>query len=507
MFLVFDTITDEFGNKQFCRNLPTNITTGKINHLDFDHEDLNNKIDTTSQTTGEKGIDFYLKYFTNRNEILGKTLDTQSDLFITDYDSIKDKDVKYFYPIHMNSQLLIEMFCLSPKQYNFHDYIEKDINDGKCYLMLDQSWETYYFHSHFLEKKIFETFPQLSFKNIIWVTGNDDQFDNVNYKKYIPQGIYNNLSMEAITNGWKQRDTVSEEHKQKHKDLNIEHINLYERRLSYCWRSPGDHDIPGIVTYNKISNTCRERIKMKRERQSYFLCYNRRPRYERLLFLTYLGMEDMLDKNITIWSLGMTWGTNKWSKQGYDFGYPEYEHMFNLLSKDTLNNLWEDENYAARFMSMLENLKNAGDSKNWSHYPMHNVHSEFDMDIEDFDDSYFHIVVEASIEQSELFICEKSLKPFLMYQMPLVFGNPNTIKKLRIDGYDVFDDFIDHSYDTELTFDKRMFKLIEEMKRLKNTPKDVITNYYFNNIERFENNKNNLLYKSFQRYKFWQKYE
>jgi hypothetical protein len=52
----------------------------------------------------------------------------------------------------------------------------------------------------------------------------------------------------------------------------------------------------------------------------------------------------------------------------------------------------------------------------------------------------------------------------------------------------MFDDIIDHSYDEIINHKDRLFKIVEEIKRL-NEKKEEIKGFYKNNYERFEKNK------------------
>lgn len=72
--------------------------------------------------------------------------------------------------------------------------------------------------------------------------------------------------------------------------------------------------------------------------------------------------------------------------------------------------------------------------------------------------SYIHLVTETTVI-SRLFITEKTWKPIAAGNLFLIFGNRGSIKYLRDQGVDVFDDIIDHSYDAEPDWRKRMEKL------------------------------------------------
>jgi hypothetical protein len=78
-----------------------------------------------------------------------------------------------------------------------------------------------------------------------------------------------------------------------------------------------------------------------------------------------------------------------------------------------------------------------------------------DLSIPELTDTYIHLVTESTI-MPRVFITEKTWKPIAAQQLFLVFGNPGTVSALRQLGIDVFDDIIDHSYDIELDWSKRI---------------------------------------------------
>lgn len=85
--------------------------------------------------------------------------------------------------------------------------------------------------------------------------------------------------------------------------------------------------------------------------------------------------------------------------------------------------------------------------------------------------SLFHMVLEMhsnTITENIKFIkaSEKSYKGFDSYQIPIWFSTPGVVEEIRKQGFDVFDDIIDHSYDTISDMKPRMEAVIREMKRL-----------------------------------------
>jgi len=104
----------------------------------------------------------------------------------------------------------------------------------------------------------------------------------------------------------------------------------------------------------------------------------------------------------------------------------------------------------------------------------------------------FSLVVESQLlkhnDNTPVDPSEKSLKPFAFKHPMIVWGPPLTLSWLRSWGFETFDNCIDERYDLEFDNAKRLSMIIEEVKRLINTPKD-----YFNTAEtrrRFDINYN-----------------
>jgi hypothetical protein len=72
------------------------------------------------------------------------------------------------------------------------------------------------------------------------------------------------------------------------------------------------------------------------------------------------------------------------------------------------------------------------------------------------------------VNSDRLFFTEKSAKPFLMSQIPLFIAAPGYVNQLRVLGFDLFDDIVDHSYDKEDYIFKRCDLVFNELKRLTN---------------------------------------
>jgi hypothetical protein len=90
------------------------------------------------------------------------------------------------------------------------------------------------------------------------------------------------------------------------------------------------------------------------------------------------------------------------------------------------------------------------------------------------------------------FLSEKSYKPFVTGQLFLIHGCLGTIAALREQGYDVFDDVIDHGYDMIEDPLVRTKMICEEVERLSIRTDDEWGDLLNSLVERFEYNYNHI---------------
>jgi hypothetical protein len=79
------------------------------------------------------------------------------------------------------------------------------------------------------------------------------------------------------------------------------------------------------------------------------------------------------------------------------------------------------------------------------------------------------LVVESGITNEH---SEKILKPCAFGHPFVVWGPPGYLKWLQQWGFETFNNCIDESYDLEKNHEKRLRLIVEEVKRLNQTPKD-----------------------------------
>lgn len=88
-----------------------------------------------------------------------------------------------------------------------------------------------------------------------------------------------------------------------------------------------------------------------------------------------------------------------------------------------------------------------------------------------FRQSMFNIVVESGDQSGPAtwksqFVTEKTFKAFGLRQIPIWFGVPNLVQTIRTLGFDMFDDIIDHSYDSIDNEERRMEAVVSQCVHL-----------------------------------------
>jgi len=214
----------------------------------------------------------------------------------------------------------------------------------------------------------------------------------------------------------------------------------------------------------------------------FFLCHNRSTKPHRYCMLTLLKHYEVLDN--TNWSLVPS------------FKCDNDQLFYEIFNKEDIKNYIEEIKY---FISLSIKKSDYELEEKWFTPNTAEINVEglpLWMRVPEkpltFENSYVNIVTESSYVNSEnvVHITEKSFRPFYYYQLPIFVASYHHIKHLKeIYGFDLFEDVIDHSYDNIISHRDRLFEIIKEIKRL-NEKQEEIKEFYKNNYERFEKNKN-----------------
>jgi len=100
----------------------------------------------------------------------------------------------------------------------------------------------------------------------------------------------------------------------------------------------------------------------------------------------------------------------------------------------------------------------------------------------------------------DFFISEKTFSCFSMMQIPIILGNPGTVRWLKNHGFYMFDSLIDNSYDLETDPNKRIKMAVDQLEKLKHYDPQKLFNEYKVKLE-FNKAKLEELYRYFNRTK------
>jgi len=108
-------------------------------------------------------------------------------------------------------------------------------------------------------------------------------------------------------------------------------------------------------------------------------------------------------------------------------------------------------------------------------------------------DSEKSLVIETYFEDPDM-VCftEKTMRVLQLPRPWLLFGNPGSVAKLREWGFDVFDDWIDHSYDTELDPVRRQRLILDQIHNTIPYTQSLLNDF----DQRAKNNRN--IFKQYQ---------
>lgn len=199
-----------------------------------------------------------------------------------------------------------------------------------------------------------------------------------------------------------------------------------------------------------------------------FSCYNKTTKEHRIQTLCFLKKYDIL-KNT-------------------DWTYVDPKLRINTFEPENLTG------YFAFVADELDYFKKIGlkysEYEEHKHKWLETNSSKYNINLTEicYSNCYINIITESLFYSPEVHISEKSFRPFYFMQLPIYVATHEHVKYLKKEfGFDMFDDLIDHSYDSEPNDKKRMGLVLNEIKRL-NDNKDLVIDFYKKNKNRFEKN-------------------
>lgn len=173
------------------------------------------------------------------------------------------------------------------------------------------------------------------------------------------------------------------------------------------------------------------------------LCYNRLPRHHRTVIVAHIINNKYQDQ--CLYSLGTFENHGRW----------HWKNSFPKLESEIESLINGPEIYPHIRESGVNLRSNQAHKLGWDHGL----------------NSYFQLVTETTPDNSRYpFITEKSLKPFAMMQPFIQYGPKDNVKNLKLYGFEIFDKWIDHSYDDEDDDIIRLQMVLKEFDRLQNIP-------------------------------------
>lgn len=236
-----------------------------------------------------------------------------------------------------------------------------------------------------------------------------------------------------------------------------------------------EEKLPRVVYATSHLDGVLEHKKWQKNNKSNFRCYSMNGWYWRFRDWTIdCSEENKIDKSI--------WFCCLQNRHRYHRGAAMlYLNHFKLIDKGICTANYKnikdifDVKYFAKQSILLKNLQSLENKLPLSFdisYDGYNDQSNpMNLNRELYDSTLVNLVTETFYNKnafnsvSEMFITEKTYKPFVAYQLPIIIGPKGIVQKLRDIGFDMFDDIIDHSYD-QLDDKQRVFGAIDSLKVL-----------------------------------------
>lgn len=224
----------------------------------------------------------------------------------------------------------------------------------------------------------------------------------------------------------------------------------------------------------------------KKDKESFFMCYNRMIKPHRIGLLVLLKREGILDE--IDWSLLRA--NEIKSNYTNDDGSISYNLLYGILDR----NEFEEYKNEVEYFHGLDVKKSKFEDGYKIDEPPYFIDFYKSYEMNPYGYSYVNIVTETNYNSTDVIhITEKSLIPLYYSQIPLILANyeHNSFLKNRY-NLDLFEDIIDYGYDLEPDPRKRLGMFVNEVKRL-HSKKEEIIEFYKNNENRFQENKNKIL--------------
>lgn len=114
-------------------------------------------------------------------------------------------------------------------------------------------------------------------------------------------------------------------------------------------------------------------------------------------------------------------------------------------------------------------------------------------------DTLFNIISETSFETDSTNLTEKSFKAFANSHPFLIIGDVGSNELVRSFGFELYDGLVDYSFDSIPERDKRLNEALKQIRNVYSIGKDGIIDWYKNNVDKIEYNRNKFFTYSFSK--------
>lgn len=366
-------------------------------------------------------------------------------------EDVKDKNEKYCVYLHVFEDLIN-----SPDSYTFlaHNRNDTDPNSWvPCVYMPKHIWED-------SEKG-----------NVLWIV--DWSSESYVSKDYIDISL---LPKALNIQQYEENLIVLTAAELRYKDINLgvqeycnrvkgkSHVFIYDTLATFLDRIQVNEQLNSTDFVDKKIKSIYE----KQDRHYYSVCYNRLPRMHRCYIVSHMKHYGYLDK--CNYSLGL-----QIPYIGQEYGIPKdirpdlTWYIRDLELDSNVNNTYLQLREASKDNDRVEQQISADYELD---IDLH--HNQADhLNIKQSMQTYLHVVTEtmsndnlASPLHAPTFITEKSYKPFFMLQPFIAFGSKDNLLSLQRQGFDVFDKWINVSYDGVKDEGDRLKMFLKELDRL-----------------------------------------
>jgi GDP-L-fucose synthase len=226
-----------------------------------------------------------------------------------------------------------------------------------------------------------------------------------------------------------------------------------------------------IVHNNQLIKLCTTEDYLNVKKDKFFLSYNKNClRLHRTKFILWLIKTGII--NDTLYSLLIKKPKDEQSISNF-LSDPEFKELVGIWQ---YYDDYESLGYNILDWNYLENKNDVYSNTTYTSY-------------EHYASTIFNIITETTHDKFSLNLTEKSFKAFANCHPFLIIGDLRINEKLKAFGFKLYDNLIDYSFDSIYDDTERLNGALEEIKRIYNLGEEYIINWYKNNIETIEYNK------------------